>query len=195
MRSEKIQSLARDERLARQVGYWWGLAEGVFFFIIPDVYISLATLFSLRAGALAWLFSIGGSLTAVIVIGLLIGMPGLDYASFLDSIPGISRTMIERVESSLAAGGLPYTPLLALGGVPLKVYAAAAFSRDLSLGAVLIWTAFARIVRIAPTFLVAAVIRLLFGRRIDAHPITWSGLLGFFWLGFYILYFLRMSSG
>lgn len=195
MRPEKIQSLARDERLARQGGYWWGLAEGLFFFIVPDVYITLATLFSLRAGALAWLYSIAGSLTAVVIISLLTAMPGLDYLGFLDSIPGISRTMLDRVESSLRAGGLPYTPLLVLGGVPLKVYAAAAFSLDLSLASVLIWTVFARIVRIAPTFAIVAVIRLMLRRRIDARASAWTAVLGFFWLGFYILYFLRTGRG
>lgn len=195
MRAERIQRLARDERLASRVGFWWGLAEGLFFFIVPDIYISLAALFSLRAGALAWLTSILGSATAVLIISLLTATAGPAYLSFLQSVPGISRTMVERVVSSLAAHGLPYTPFLALGGVPLKLYAAGAFALGLSLGSVLIWTMFARIVRIAPSFAIAAATRLLLRRRIEARPLVWTTLLGLFWVGFYIFYFMRLSRG
>lgn len=193
MRPREIQRLARDERLAAQVGFGWGFVEGLFFFIVPDVYISFATLFSLRAGGLAWVFSILGSATTVVAIYLLTATAGLDYLSFVGAIPGISGAMIERVESTLAAQGLPYTPLLVLGGVPLKVYAGAAFGIGLSAGSVLAWTVFARIVRIAPTFALVAVIRLLFRRRIDTRPSIWTAALGLFWIPFYIVYFLRVS--
>lgn len=195
MRAERIKRLARDERLALHAGFWWGLAEGLFFFIVPDVCISFATLFSLRTGAVAWLASIAGSAAAIPVIHLLTATPGLDYLAFLESIPGISGPLIERVAASLPAEGLPYTPWLVVGGVPLKVYAALAFSLDWSLGSVLLWTLFARIVRIAPTFAGVAAIRLLFRRRIDAHATAWCMLLGFFWLAFYAFYFVRMSRG
>jgi hypothetical protein len=193
MQPERIQRLARDERLARHAGFWWALAEGLFFFIVPDVYISFATLFSLRAGALAWFFSIAGSAIAVVVIYILAAMLGLDYVSFLDWIPGISEPLIHRVGQQLAAEGLPYTPLLVMAGVPLKLYVAHAFSLELSLGSVLLWTVFARIVRIAPTFAIIGAMRLLFGRRIDARAGVWCALLGIFWLAFYVFYFVHMS--
>jgi hypothetical protein len=179
-------------RLARHAGFWWGLAEGLFFFIIPDVYISLAALFALRAGATAWAFSIAGSVAAVLIIYLLMTILRVDYLGFLPSIPGISDRLIAQTEARLAAGGLPYTPFLAFGGVPLKVYAASAFSLGLPLGAVLLWTLFARVVRIAPTYAVAAAIRLLFGRQIDRRPGIWLAGLGLFWLAFYVFYFGRM---
>jgi len=139
MSADRIRRLAADERLARQ------------------------------AGAIAWLSSIAGSAAAIVVIHLLTAAPGLDYLAFLESIPGISGPLIERVAASLAAEGLPYSPLLVLGGVPLKVYGALAFSLELSPGSVLLWTLFARMVRIAPTFAGVAAVRLLFRRRIDAH--------------------------
>jgi hypothetical protein len=192
--TDRIQRLARSERLARHIGFWWGLAEGLFLFIVPDVYISLATLFALRAGVLAWLFSIGGSIAAILIIYLLVVTLGVDYFAFLPAIPGISNSLIARVGASLAADGLPYTPLLVFGGVPLKVYAASAFSLGIPLGAVLLWTVFARVVRIAPTFAVAAAIRRLFGHRIDERPRVWLAVVGLFWLAFYVLYFARMAG-
>jgi hypothetical protein len=192
--AELAGQLARDERLARHAGFWWGLAEGLFFFIIPDIYISVATLFSLRAGAMAWLFSIAGSVTAIPIIYLLTTILRVDYLGFLETIPGISSPLIAQVGRRLAAEGLPYTPFLASGGVPLKVYAASAFSLGLSLGSVLVWTVFARVVRIAPTFAIVAAMRVLFDRRIDERPGIWIGGFGLFWLAFYVLYFVRMAN-
>jgi hypothetical protein len=194
MQPDRIRRLARDERLARHAGFWWGLAEGLFFFIVPDVYISFATLFALRAGALAWLFSIAGSVIAILLIYVLVVPLGADYLAFLTVVPGISGSLVEQVRASLAAHGLPYTPLLVFGGVPLKLYAASAFSLDLSLGAVLVWTVFARVVRIAPTFALVAAIRLLFGRQVDARPGTWLAVVVLFWTVFYLWYFVRMAG-
>jgi hypothetical protein len=194
MVAERIRRLATDERLARHVGFWWGLAEGVAFFIVPDVYISFAALFSLRAGAVAWLASIAGSLVAICAIRLLTAVPGLDYLAFLESVPGISGALIERVAAGLEGAGLPYSPFLVLGGVPLKLYGALAFSVGLSPGPVLLWTVFARVVRIAPTFIVVAVVRLLFRRTIDAHAAAWFTALVLCWIVFYVLYFERMSG-
>jgi hypothetical protein len=189
---QRIQRIARDERLARHVGFWWGLAEGIFFFIVPDVYISFATLLSLRAGAIAWFFSIAGSVTAVVVIYALFAL-GVDFVSFLEWIPGISESLIQRVGQQVAAEGLAYSPFLVLAGVPLKLWVAQAFALEMSLGAVVLWTVFARIVRIAPTFAIVAAIRLLFGQRIDARARTCCALLGIFWVMFYAFYFVHMS--
>src|SRR2546425_11142157 len=114
MQAERIQRLARDERLARHAGFWWGFAEGLFFVIVPDVYISFAALFSLRAGAVAWVASIAGSALAACGIYVLTSV-GVEYLAFLQSIPGISGALLGRVGQRLAAEGLPYTPWLVLG--------------------------------------------------------------------------------
>ena len=156
MTGEQIQRLARNERVAGWTGFVWGFAEGVCFFIVPDVFVTCATLFSVRAGATAWIASIAGSLVAVTVIHLLTAA-GVVYVGFLAAVPGISWSMLERVRMLLGASGLPYTPLLIAGGVPLKVYAGLAFSLGFSLISVLVWTVFARIVRIAPVFAFAVV--------------------------------------
>jgi hypothetical protein len=189
-----IRRVAADARLAAHAGFWWGLAEGVAFFIVPDVYISFATLFSVRAGAVAWAASIAGSLVAILAIRLTTALASVDYLGLLGMIPGISGELIRQVTAAVETTGLPYTPFLVLGGVPLKLYAAAAFSSGLSLGAVLLWTAFARIVRIAPTFLAIAVLRGLLHRHINSRPGAWLAALLVFWVGFYALYFQRMSS-
>jgi hypothetical protein len=98
------------------------------------------------------------------------------------------------VESRVESAGAQRQPVfLVLGGVPLKLYGAAAFSSAIGLGPVLLWTGFARLVRIAPTFLTVAVIRGLFRRRIGARPGLWLAGLLLFWVAFYAVYFARMS--
>jgi len=191
---ERIRQLARDERLARRAGFWWGFAEGLFFFIVPDVYVSFAALFSLRTGVTAWVASIAGSLAGVVAIYLLAVILGFEYVQFLTVIPGISDRMLADVGAQLGAEGLPYTALLILGGVPLKVYAGLAFWLGLGLGPVLLWTVFARIVRMAPVFAVAAAARVVFRRSIDARPALWCAVLGAVWFGFYTFYFVRMHQ-
>ncbi len=187
-----VARLARDERLARYAGFLWGLAEGVAFFIVPDVYITFATLFSIRAGIIAWAWSLVGSLVAVVVIWLLVAMLGGGYVAFLQNIPGISTGLLQHTTVTLAADGLPMTPFLVLGGVPLKVYAALAFTLGVSLGTTLLWTVLARIVRIAPVFLLVAGVRLVFRRHVDDHPGLWLTLFVVAWSAFYTFYFVQM---
>lgn len=128
------------------------------------MYNSFATLFSPRAGIVAWFSSIAGSAVAVSVIFLVTGMLRLDYLGFLPSIPGISTGLVERVTERLAEAGLPYTASFIFSGAPLKLYVGVAFALGASLGLVLLWTVFARIVRIAPTVAATVVIRRLFSR-------------------------------
>jgi hypothetical protein len=189
----RIRRLAASRRAAGWVGFGWGLAEGVALFIVPDVYISLAALFSPGAGAVAWLASIAGSLVAVVTIVAITSLTGLDYVGFLDEIPGISAGMIRRVSDAVAAGGLPYTPLLVLGGVPLKLYAAAALSAGVSTAGILGWTVFARVVRIAPAFVAAVAVGRALRRRIEAHPVGTVLALAGWWAAFYALYFARIG--
>lgn len=191
----QLAALARDERLARHAGFWWGFAEGLAFFVVPDVYITFATLFSIRAGVIAWVWSMVGSFVAVLVIWLLVTVVGAGgwYVDVLQNIPGITLSLLQQTTLKLTADGLPTTPLLVLGGVPLKVYAALAFTIGTSLGTVLVWTVFARIVRIAPVFLFVAGVRLIFRRNVDRHPRFWLALFVIAWTAFYTFYFVQMS--
>jgi hypothetical protein len=188
-----LQRLASSERAARHAGFWWGLAEGTVFFIVPDVYIAFATLYAARAGLVAWAFSILGSLVAVSAIYAIVTLTSVDYFGFLARIPAISGSMLAETAGRMANEGLPYNLLLILGGVPLKVYAAQAFALEYSLGAVLLWTIFARVVRIAPVVALVVLVRALFRRSIDSHAAGWFALLLAVWTGFYIFYFARMS--
>jgi hypothetical protein len=185
--------LVRQRRPAALIGFLWGYAEGTVFFLVPDIWITWLTLFAPRSGLLAWLASIAGSLAAVLTFhGLITGL-GLDPLGWIGSLPGISESMIAAVESGLAVHGLPWTPWLIAGGVPLKVYAGVAFLQGMALGSVLLWTVFARVVRIAPTVLATLVVRRWAAGRIDRRPGLWTALLLGLWSLFYLAYFRAMS--
>jgi hypothetical protein len=185
--------LAHQWRPAALIGLLWGYGEGTVFFLVPDLWITWVTLFAPWSGLMAWLASIARSLGAVLTLHGLSATPGLDPLGWIVRIPGIGEGMIAAVEARLAANGLPWTPWLIAGGIPLKVYAGVAFRQGLPLGDVLLWTLFARIVRIAPTFLVVLVVRRLAAGTIDRRPVRWTALLVGCWSLFYLAYFLTMA--
>lgn len=176
------------------VGFLWGLAEGSFFFIVPDVYIGFVTMRSPKAGAVAWLTSILGSLAAIVCIFCCLRLFEWPYLEFLQGIPGISEALLDRVGTSMQEHGLPYTPLLVLSGIPLKVFGALAFVQEMSLVSVLLWTVFARIVRIGPVYLAFACVHRCFGRQIESRRQQWFLVVAVIWVLFYIFYFYRMSQ-
>lgn len=100
----------------------------------------------------------------MILLDVVILCVGWDYLAFLTWVPGISEPLLHRVRDSLTSRGLPYTPLLARGGVPLKVYGGVAFTFGFSAPPVLLWTVFARVVRIPPTFAGLVAVRRVFRR-------------------------------
>jgi hypothetical protein len=180
-------------RAAAAVGLLWGFAEGLFFFVVPDVFITLVAAVSPRRGAVAWVASIAGSVLAVGAACAIVSHHPGGYRAFLIAQPGITEDLARRVEAAVAQGGLPVTPLLALGGVPLKLYAFSAFSAGLSLPAVLIWTLFARFVRILPAYSLFALVGRVFKGPIAARPRTCLALFAGAWSLFYCLYFARMG--
>ena len=49
-----IPWLVRTLPLVVGIGFLWGLLEGTFFFIVPDVFLTLLVPWSVRAALLAW---------------------------------------------------------------------------------------------------------------------------------------------
>ncbi|MFT7620163.1 MAG: hypothetical protein ACI97A_003820 [Planctomycetota bacterium] len=174
-------------------GFLWGLAEGKFFFIVPDVFLGFMAMRSVRAAAWAWAASIAGSLVAIIVIHLCMDWLGLNYIEFITHLPGISESLLASVHETISSQGLPYTSLLVLTGIPLKVLGASAFGLGQTLGSVLLWTVFARVVRIAPAFVVFGGLSHLFRAKIEAQPRCWFIGVSIVWVLFYVFYFAPMD--
>ncbi|MFN8589813.1 MAG: hypothetical protein U0031_00035 [Thermomicrobiales bacterium] len=181
-------------RPAAAVAFGWGLAEATAFFIVPDVWLGLITLFDRRGGARAVAWSVAGALLGgAIMYGAGAAFSPPATARFLDAIPAISPAMIDRVEQEMRAQGLASMLLGPLRGTPYKIYARTAGVQRQSLPAMLLWTIPARSAR----FLLIAALAAAYGaamRRCTSHPAWLLGPYFLTWIVFYWFYFRTYGS-
>jgi len=169
------------------LAFVWGLAEGCFFFIVPDILITLAAIFSPRRS----LFHI-----AAVVIGSLIAGSSM-YAwaasrpanarAAVARVPFVTTSMFDTVAADLqrdGAWGLCRGPL---SGIPYKVYAVEA-PTYVPLGAFLLASVPARLERLLVTWILfaAAGTAAQFSwmqRRwlIAGHAIYWTAVYAYYW--------------
>lgn len=193
MAAPLIPLLVRNLPLVMGIGFLWGLAEGTFFFIVPDVFLTLLLLGSLRATLLAWAASILGSLCSVLLLFRWMAIDPGEVTALITALPGISPALVDSVADALALHGLPWTPWLVAGGIPFKVYAMGAAGLGFPLEMVLVWTLLARVVRIAPVLLLALAVIRLAGPDPQRHPRRWFWAVLLAWAAFYGVYFQRMG--
>lgn len=102
----------------------WGFAEATFFFIVPDVWISLVALSSLHDGLAACGYSLIGAILGGIIMYRW-GKVDLKAANdFMVHIPAIRPKDIQEVRASLQKSGVFAVLLGPLLGIPYKIYAA-----------------------------------------------------------------------
>lgn len=172
------------------IAFIWGLAEGLFFFIVPDVYIAFVSLFNPRGGIFAALSSVAGSLISAVIVFSLFSTLGESLSAVLLKIPGISPAMISHVSLDLSNKGLVSLIDAPLNGIPYKVYSVNAALENFSLNYYLLWSIPSRLERILPVTLVAAVLGTLFKRSLCKRTKFWLVGYTLFWLTIYTLYYL-----
>lgn len=172
------------------LAFAWGLAEAVFFFIVPDVLTTRLVLQRARTGFLACLTSLAGALLGGLLLFELSKGNALLF-SMMDCVPGISPTLIEQARLGLEERGLLALFAGAVGGIPYKLYAVQASSAaSANLAMFLLVSAGARFGRFmfatGLAWLVGATLRsLAISTRLRLHAIVW--------FVFYVFYFLRMG--
>jgi hypothetical protein len=169
------------------IAYLWGLAEGIFFFIIPDVYIGFITLIHISAGLKSLIFVLAGGLTSVTLIYL---FPWL--ADLIQYIPGVTGQMIGKVNSDLQTFGSINVIMGPLSGIPYKIYSAQAVKLQLPFAQFFLWSIPARLERTIVIFVIASIISR-FGRyKIQSRIGLVIGLYLVMWLVIYLLYYLAL---
>jgi hypothetical protein len=174
--------------VAAAVGFVWGLAEAVLFFIVPDVWVGFVALFARR-----W----AGLVLVATVLGALVGTIGLWYWTLsggpivtrtLLGVPGVTDFDLIQVRRELVTEGPTAIALGWLAGNPIKVYAHEAALVGLDLGEVLTFVGVNRVLRIGLVALVAGVVATIFAEQVRRHAavvvLGYAGL----WLAFYALY-------
>ena len=169
------------------VAAFWGLAEATLFFIVPDVWLTIAGRKKLRTGLTACIYALTGALIGGVIIYLW-AASNLNHAqTTIEKVPAISHDMISRVRSELSNQGFVAILLGPLRGTPYKVYAAQAADNGIGLGLFLLISIPARIIR----FLIVTIcchfaLKTLakFNRKINSVAILLIG-----WIIFYTWYF------
>jgi membrane protein YqaA with SNARE-associated domain len=170
------------------IGFFWGLAEATLFFIVPDIWLTLVALFSVKQS---------GKVLAAILLGAMAGgsfmffwgqaRPEPATATVLH-VPFVSETMFSKTHQSLEDYRLWALVKAPASGIPYKLYAVQA-SRYARLLPFLLITLLARLERFALFWFIACAIGMVFRRSIDrrrgitiaVHACIWIAGYAWYW--------------
>lgn len=181
-------------RRVSALAFAWGFAEATFFFIVPDVLLTLIACRALRPSIRATIAALIGALAGGSVMSMFAGSAPETARLFLDLVPAISPALIGRVSHQLNESGLLSVLLGPIQGIPYKIYAVEWGARGGSLVLFLVISIPARYVR----FILAALISRAVARLLE--PLTHHqaaievSILALIWIAFYVFYFASFAS-
>jgi membrane protein YqaA with SNARE-associated domain len=174
------------------LAFVWGLAEATFFFVVPDVIISLAAMLRPRRALNHLVASLAGALLGGLCMFLWGAHDAKDAVQAVSRVPFITHAMIQHVEVSYQRQGMVALLLGPLSGTPYKIYAVEA-PRFQSLAGFLLVTIPARGERFVLVLLASAGLGVLLRRigRPEARFAIWHAAI---WIVFYALYWSRIIA-
>ena len=181
-----------SRRLANRLALTWGVAEGVLFFVVPDVLLTLvAARAGLRRGLDAAWWALGGAVIGgLVAFGWGATSPATANAA-MAALPAVDDTMIATVADQVATNGAAALVTAPLHGRPYKLYAAAAGAGGESPLLLVLWTIPGRMWRFVG--LVGLFGAIAEGRRrwLTAVP-SWAlvAVWAFFWILVYVKFWL-----
>jgi len=166
----------------------WGIAEATFFFIVPDVLLTLAALrfgwrSGLKLGAVA-------AACASLAGGLmwLWGHHDIGAARYaMLQVPAVGRDLLGRAQRETGQEWPLHLMLGAMTGVPYKLYAIEAGGRHINIAAFVAMSSIARFIRFALTIAIAVASQAA-ARRMRQPGWIYPGW-GIAWLCVYTVYF------
>ena len=177
----------------RAASFAWGFAEATLFFTVPDVLLTYAVI---RVG---WRKALG--LLLFVLSGALLGgaaMYGLaainteTARATVDSVPLISRDMIERAAQEMRGDWLWNMIVGAMTGTPYKVYAIEAPGAGVPFVAFMLGSVPARSIRWLLTLAFAALVVAALNRAGLAKIAVplWASM----WIAFYLFYYIITAA-
>src|SRR5262245_24998294 len=121
--SSDMSSRSNRSVLHFAIAFLWGLAEATFFFIVPDVFLTVVARRALKPALKATLAALGGALLGGVLMYALGRRHATTIEAFLDRVPSISPETIARVAEQIREKGsmaILFGPLM---GIPYKIYA------------------------------------------------------------------------
>lgn len=195
--------------LAIIIGFTWGVMEGLWFFIVPDVGLSFLALKGWRTAFLSTLAAVIGAMVSAgaLYFWSTVSAEALtDILSFWSHIPGYYPKMLDVASEHLKKNGAMGLLSGPNSGIPYRFYVYEALKLDLPLLDVWLWTPLARLERI----LIAPVTVLILRWCLSKVVVKWwpqyfrfikgflIALICIYWLGIYIWYwgsFLPLQYG
>jgi membrane protein YqaA with SNARE-associated domain len=175
------------------LAFAWGLAEATFFFIVPDVLLTLIACRALRPALKATLAALVGALLGGAIM-YAFGLRAPETARiFLDNVPAISPDLITRVTSQVSKSGLMAVLLGPIKGIPYKIYAVEWGSREGSFAAFMLISIPARYVRFLLASVIARAIARLIGPLTHHRASIELLILAVVWIAFYGYYFAHFG--
>jgi hypothetical protein len=170
----------------------WGLAEGTFFFLIPDIVITLAALFAPK-GSLR-------HVAAVVVGALVAGLLMFTWAErdptaarlAVGKVPFVRHAMFDKVEHDFNEVGVWAMCKGPFSGIPYKIYAVEAAGR-VSLASFLLVTIPARLERLLITWALFAVAGMLLKPRLPSRMRIALAGYAIYWICLYAYYWTSVS--
>lgn len=176
-------------RAAAVLACVWGLAEATFFFLVPDVLLTLLGCRAVRPAIRASLAALVGALVGGALMYEFGAHAPQVGRSFLDHIPAINQQLITSVQAQLQDQGLWAVMIGPSTATPYKIYALEWGANRNGLASFLLISIPARYLRFLLTPLIASGIARLLARwtqrRAKGEILAWAT----FWLGFYGFYF------
>jgi membrane protein YqaA with SNARE-associated domain len=171
----------------------WGVAEASFFFVIPDVLLTLIALFSAREAFLACGAALAGALLGGGVLHALSARQPERMHRFVASVPFVRPYMWTHVRRDLETLRWRAIRKGPLRGIPYKLYAVDA-PCCLSLSVFLLASIPGRLERFLLLTAIASLPGWAFHNWIYHHPIAAAAILLAVWSAFYARYWSALSA-
>jgi membrane protein YqaA with SNARE-associated domain len=171
----------------------WGFAEGTAFFVVPDLAVGAAALFSPRRKLASAVAAVSGALVGGAVLYAAAARVGDPAVGFVRRVPGIPPDWFERVAGELRSNGGWALVRGAFSGVPYKLYALEMGLAGYSVISMVVWTVLARGVRMLPVALLAAKAGERLRPTVRQRPGLVLTLYAGAWSVFYVAYFRRVG--
>lgn len=186
-------------QLSFLIGFFWGLFEGTWFFIIPDIALSYLALRGVKSAIVSTLATVLGAMVAATLLYFLIILDSTwikSIKSIWSHFPGYYPAMLDTAAEHLRqsqARGLLTGPT---SGIPYRFYVLEAFQQDISLGSLLFWTPLARLQRILIAPVAVLVLKYVFkksGQRwysfnFKKQMLSLIVIIAIYWICTYIWY-------
>lgn len=196
MTNQPVRSALDNFAASRAVlalAFGWGLAEATFFFIVPDVLLTLIASRSLKPALKASVAALLGAMAGGALMYAFGARDPDGTRVFLDHVPAISPALVTRVTEQASESGLLAVLIGPLKGIPYKIYAVEWGARGGSFILFLLISIPARSIRFLLASLAARGIARVIQPLTDHREIIEVSILTLIWVAFYSFYFARFG--